>query len=109
MVDRTCLQSCPSLHNVRKTRDCCVQATEGWRWVKEGGRNAPSQHEGTRGAVHGQYIETEMYSEGGLRLESVALVGVLLLTSNEYECSTFHLLKGWSSWVIKSLKVIDSI
>lgn len=36
-VDRTCLQSCPSPHNVRKTRDCCVQATEGWHGVKEGG------------------------------------------------------------------------
>lgn len=26
-VDRTCLQSCPSLQNVRKTRDCCVWDT----------------------------------------------------------------------------------
>lgn len=26
-VDRTCSQSCPSLQNVRKTRDCCVWAT----------------------------------------------------------------------------------
>lgn len=29
-VDRSCLQSCPRLHNVRKTRDRCVQVTEGW-------------------------------------------------------------------------------
>lgn len=29
-VDRSCLQSCPRLHNVGKTRDRCVQVTEGW-------------------------------------------------------------------------------
>lgn len=36
-VDWTYFQSCPSPHNVRNTRDCCVRATEGWRGVKGGG------------------------------------------------------------------------
>lgn len=43
-VDRSCLQSCPRLHNVRKKRDRCVQVTEGWHGgrVVEGGENGGS-------------------------------------------------------------------
>lgn len=37
-VDRTCSQSCPSLQNVRKTRDCCVWATEERRAAEEEGK-----------------------------------------------------------------------
>lgn len=34
-ADRTCSQSCPSLQNARKTRDCCVWATAVCEWHKE--------------------------------------------------------------------------
>lgn len=67
-VDKTCSQSHPSPHNVRKTRDCCV-------WATEGGGCTGTEHEGARGAVHGQCSETEMYREGGLRPELVAFGG----------------------------------
>lgn len=76
-VDRSCLQSCPRLHNVRKTRDRCVQVTEGWhggRVVDGGGENGGRTDDcageagGREGAVHGQCSETE-YTEGGLKLE----------------------------------------
>lgn len=38
-VDRTCSQSCPSLQNVRKTRDCCVRRAA----EEEGKVDAPGQ------------------------------------------------------------------
>lgn len=37
-ADRTCSQSCPSLQNVRKTRDCCVWATEERHAAEEEGK-----------------------------------------------------------------------
>lgn len=52
-VDRTCSQSCPSLQNVRKTRDCCVWATTVWAACcgggGKGGRTRKEEEGGRRG------------------------------------------------------------
>lgn len=50
-----------------------------------------------RGTMHGQCSETEC-TKRGLRWELEALEGILLLKSNEYVWSSFHLVKRWSSW-----------
>lgn len=95
-VDRTCSQSCPNLHKVRKTRDRCVQATEGWHGVKgSGGWGGGGWMEmvGAGGLCMGSVVRPSVL-KGGLRWELEALEGILLLKSNEYVWSSFHSKDG---------------
>lgn len=61
------------------------------------------ENEGTGGLCVGSLVR-QMYIEAGLRLELGALEA-----SNEYVWSPLHLLRGQCSWLIKSVKVVDSI
>lgn len=49
---------------------------------------------GAGGLCMGSVVRQSKRVEVGVR----SLEGILLLESNEYVWSSFHLVKGWSSW-----------